>query len=90
MPKKTFTPEEIISKLREAEVLLGQGQPIGAVCRGLGRVDCRRQRGRAALRRASHPPSSGPRLAPRFGFAQVAQHQEYDDQADRSHPSDKA
>ena len=36
MPKKTFTPEEIISKLREAEVLLGQGQPIGAVCRGLG------------------------------------------------------
>lgn len=36
MPKKTFTPEEIISKLREAEVLLGQGQPIAAVCRGLG------------------------------------------------------
>ncbi len=36
MPKKTFTPEEIISKLREAEVLLGQGQPIGAACRGLG------------------------------------------------------
>ena len=36
MPKKTFTPEEIISKLREAEVLLSQGQPIGAVCRGLG------------------------------------------------------
>lgn len=35
MPKKTFTPEEIISKLREAEVLLSQGQPIGAVCRGL-------------------------------------------------------
>ena len=36
MPKKTFTPEEIISKLREAEVLLGQGQLIGVVCRGLG------------------------------------------------------
>ncbi len=36
MPKKTFTAEEIISKLREAEVRLGQGQPIGAVCRGLG------------------------------------------------------
>ncbi len=35
MPKKTFTPEEIISKLREAEVLLGQGQLIGVVCRGL-------------------------------------------------------
>ena len=36
MPKKKFTPEEIIGKLREAEVLLSQGQPIGAVCRGLG------------------------------------------------------
>ncbi len=36
MPKKTFTAEEIISKLREAEVLLGQGQPLGTVCRGLG------------------------------------------------------
>ena len=36
MPKQSFTPEEIISKLREAEVLLCQGQPLGAVCRGLG------------------------------------------------------
>ena len=35
MPKKTFTAEEIISKLREAEVLLSQGQPIGEVCRAL-------------------------------------------------------
>ncbi len=36
MPRKSFTPEEISSKLREAEVLLGQGQPLGTVCRGLG------------------------------------------------------
>ncbi len=36
MPKKTFTPEVIIGKLREAEVLLGQGQPLGVACRGLG------------------------------------------------------
>lgn len=36
MPKKNFTPEEIIGKLREAEVLLSQGQPLGTVCRGLG------------------------------------------------------
>ncbi len=35
MPKQTFTPEEIISKLREAEVLLSQGQAIGKVCRAL-------------------------------------------------------
>ena len=39
-PKKNFpwigisdTSEEIISKLREAELLLCQGQPLGAVCR---------------------------------------------------------
>src|SRR5512135_973191 len=36
MSKKPHTPEEIIGKLREAEVLLGQGQPLGVVCRGLG------------------------------------------------------
>jgi transposase-like protein len=35
MPKKTFSPKEIISKLREAEVMLSQGQPIGEVCRAL-------------------------------------------------------
>lgn len=36
MPKKNFSPEEIISKLREAEVLQSQGEPLDAVCRGLG------------------------------------------------------
>jgi len=36
MPRKSFTPEEIISKLREAEVLLSQREPLDAVCRGLG------------------------------------------------------
>jgi transposase-like protein len=35
MPKKNFTAEQIISKLREAEVLLSQGQPLGSVCRAL-------------------------------------------------------
>ena len=28
MPQKRYRPEEIIAKLREAEVLLGQGQPL--------------------------------------------------------------
>jgi transposase-like protein len=32
---KTFTAEEIISKLREAEVLLSQGQSLGNACRAL-------------------------------------------------------
>ena len=35
MPRKTFTPAEIIAKLREAEALLSQGQPLGTVCREL-------------------------------------------------------
>jgi hypothetical protein len=35
MARKTFTTEQIIGKLREAEVLLSQGQPLGTVCRGL-------------------------------------------------------
>lgn len=33
MPRKSYTIEQIISKLREAEVLLGQGQIVGDVCR---------------------------------------------------------
>jgi len=33
MPRKTYKPEEIIRKLREAEVLSGQGQPVDEVCR---------------------------------------------------------
>ena len=33
MPRKDYTIEQIISKLREAEVLLSQGQTAGEVCR---------------------------------------------------------
>ena len=36
MPTKKHTPEQIINKLREAEVLLAQGQSQPAVCRSLG------------------------------------------------------
>jgi putative transposase len=36
MGKKRFTPEQIIGKLREAEVALAQGQTVGQVCRALG------------------------------------------------------
>ena len=35
MPKKRFSPEQIISKLREAEVLLSQGKITADVCRAL-------------------------------------------------------
>jgi transposase-like protein len=33
MAKKTFTTEQIISKLREVELLLSQGQTAPAVCK---------------------------------------------------------
>ncbi len=36
MSKKRFTPEDIIGKLREAEVLLSQGQPVEAMLRTIG------------------------------------------------------
>jgi hypothetical protein len=36
MPKKRFQPEEIIGKLRHANVLLGQGKKIAAVVKALG------------------------------------------------------
>ena len=36
MAKKTFTPEQIISKLREAEVLLSQGATTGEASRKVG------------------------------------------------------
>ena len=39
MVRKRYTPEQIINKLREAEVLLGQGNTIGIVCKKIGVSD---------------------------------------------------
>ncbi len=39
MPKKRYNAEEIIHKLREAEVLLGQGKTVAEVCKQLGVTD---------------------------------------------------
>jgi len=36
MSRRRYTPEQIISILREAEVALSQGQSVGQVCRTLG------------------------------------------------------
>ena len=36
MAKKRFTSEQIISKLREAEVLLAKGHKTGEMCRQIG------------------------------------------------------
>jgi putative transposase len=39
MGKKKYTPEQVVSMLREAEIQLGKGQSIAEVCRGLGITD---------------------------------------------------
>lgn len=39
MPRRGYTTEQIIGKLREAEVLISQGQRVGQVSRGLGISD---------------------------------------------------
>lgn len=36
MPRKGYRPEEIIAKLREADVLLGQGKRVAEVVKALG------------------------------------------------------
>ena len=36
MARKRFSPEQIITMLREAEVLLDQSNPVAEVCRKLG------------------------------------------------------
>jgi transposase len=36
MPRKTYRPEEIIAKLRQAEVLLGEGKKVPDVVKTLG------------------------------------------------------
>jgi putative transposase len=36
MGRKRYSPEQIVTLLREAEVLLSKGSTVGAVCRELG------------------------------------------------------
>jgi len=36
MPRKRYNAEEIIHKLREADVLLSQGITVSQVCKGIG------------------------------------------------------
>ena len=39
MPKKRYNAEEIIHKLREADVLLGQGRTVSQACKQIGITD---------------------------------------------------
>lgn len=36
MPRKNYRPEEIITKLREADILISQGQTVASVIKSLG------------------------------------------------------
>ena len=36
MPRKTYTPEQIIGKLRQIEVLIAQGKSTGVACKEAG------------------------------------------------------
>ena len=36
MKKRKYTPEQIIEKLREAEVRLSKGESVGMMCRNIG------------------------------------------------------
>ena len=36
MPKRANTPEQIINKLREAEIMLSQGSTIAVICKKIG------------------------------------------------------
>jgi putative transposase len=39
MAKKTFSAEDIINKLREAEVMISQGKTVAEVCKAIGVTD---------------------------------------------------
>ena len=39
MVKKSHSPEQIINKLREAEILLNQGASVGEACRKIGVIE---------------------------------------------------
>jgi putative transposase len=36
MPKKAFTPEQIVPRLRQIEVLIGQGKSVPLACKDAG------------------------------------------------------
>ena len=40
MVRKSFTPEQVINKLREAEVLFSQGATLAVVLKKIGVSDC--------------------------------------------------
>jgi len=41
MARKRYSAEDIVNKLREAEVLIANGTTIALVCKQIGRASCR-------------------------------------------------
>ena len=63
MPRKRYSPEEIIHKLREAEVLLSQDHTVQEVARQLGIAEQTYYRWRkeySGMDKKPGPPSEGP------------------------------
>ena len=54
MPQRWYTAEQVINKLREAEILLGQGNVIAKASKKIG------------VKRSEVPALFGSRLPPRF------------------------
>ena len=59
MPQKRYRPEEIIAKLRKAEVLLGEGKKVPEVTKALGVTEVtyyrwRKEYGGLSLFQAKH------------------------------------
>ncbi len=79
MPRKRHTPEQIISKLREAEVGLASGQTVPEVCRTLGIAEqtyyrWRKEYGGLKVEQARRFPSIvfPPSLGQELGFLAAA------------------
>jgi hypothetical protein len=51
MPKKVFTPEQIVTVLRQIEVAIGQGQTTPIACR-----EARISDGHSGLIKSKQPP----------------------------------
>ncbi|MHC4141610.1 MAG: transposase [Planctomycetota bacterium] len=56
--RKQFTTEQIIRKLREAEVLLAKGQTVAQICKQLGVTDQTYYRWRREYRRLRRSANS--------------------------------
>ena len=58
MPRKRYTAEQIITKLRQAEVEIARDQPIAEVCRKLGTSEQTYYRWRKEYGGLGQPPQA--------------------------------